>query len=48
MQPQIGENIAGVLPELMRSAGFEQPRLHAMFMGYIALFSTRKAEVHTQ
>ncbi len=42
MQPQIGENIAGLLPELMLRAGFEQPRLHAMFMGYIALFSTRK------
>ncbi|MBM4311704.1 MAG: methyltransferase domain-containing protein [Deltaproteobacteria bacterium] len=47
VQPQIGENIAGVLPELMLQAGFEQPRLNAMFMGYIALFSTRKAQVHT-
>jgi ubiquinone/menaquinone biosynthesis C-methylase UbiE len=42
MQPEIGENIAGILPEVMRAAGFEQPCLHAMFFGYIALFSTHK------
>ena len=44
MQPEIGENISGVLPELMCKAGFEQPRLHAMFFGYIALFATRKPQ----
>lgn len=44
MQPEIGENISGVLPVLMHKAGFEQPRLHAMFFGYIALFATHKPE----
>ena len=42
MQPEIGENIDGVLPVVMREAGFEQPRLRAMFFGYIALFETHK------
>lgn len=44
MQPEIGENISGVLPKLMHQAGFEQPRLQAMFFGYIALFATRKPQ----
>ena len=30
----------------MREAGFEQPNLHAMFFGYIALFSTHKPGAH--
>jgi hypothetical protein len=42
MQPQIGENIAGILPDVMLSAGFEQPQLRAMFFGYIAVFATHK------
>lgn len=42
MQPQIGENIRGVLPGLMEDAGFEPPDLLRMFFGYIALFSTHK------
>jgi ubiquinone/menaquinone biosynthesis C-methylase UbiE len=42
LQPEIGENISGVLPKLMHQAGFEQPQLQAMFFGYIALFATRK------
>jgi ubiquinone/menaquinone biosynthesis C-methylase UbiE len=42
MQPQIGENIAGILPDVMRAAGFDQPYLQAMFFGYIAVFSTHK------
>ena len=42
MQPEIGENIAGVLPVVMRAAGFEQPRLQAMFFGYIAFLTTHK------
>lgn len=41
-QPEIGENIAGVLPHLMTEAGFALPRLEAMYFGYIALFSTAK------
>lgn len=42
MQPEIGENIDGILPDVMRAAGFEQPHLHAMFFGYIAVFATHK------
>ena len=42
MQPQIGENIRGVLPGLMEGAGFEKPELVATYFGYIALFRTRK------
>ena len=42
MQPQIGENIRGVLPTLMEKAGFASPELMATYMGYIALFRTQK------
>lgn len=42
LQPEIGENISGALPILIHKAGFAQPRLHSMFFGYIALFSTCK------
>ena len=42
LQPEIGENISGVLPLLMHRAGFVPPRLHTMFFGYIALFITHK------
>jgi ubiquinone/menaquinone biosynthesis C-methylase UbiE len=42
MQPQIGENIRGVLPGLMEDAGFVRPEIAATYFGYIALFSTRK------
>jgi len=41
-QPEIGENIRGVLPGLMENAGFEPPRCIAAYFGYIALFFTRK------
>jgi ubiquinone/menaquinone biosynthesis C-methylase UbiE len=44
MQPQIGENIRGVLPGLMEAAGFEKPEIVATYFGYISLFSTRKPE----
>jgi ubiquinone/menaquinone biosynthesis C-methylase UbiE len=44
MQPQIGENIRGVLPGLMEESGFEPPDLVRMFFGYIALFVTHKPE----
>ena len=44
MQPQIGENIAGILPDVMLAAGFEQPQLRTMFFGYIAVFETHKPE----
>lgn len=41
-QPQIGENIRGVLPELMETAGFDPPELLKTYFGYIALFLTHK------
>jgi ubiquinone/menaquinone biosynthesis C-methylase UbiE len=42
MQPQIGENIRGVLPGLIEDAGFKTPILAAMYFGYIAIFSAQK------
>lgn len=42
MQPQIGENIRGVLPGLIESAGFETPVIEAVYFGYIAVFTSRK------
>jgi ubiquinone/menaquinone biosynthesis C-methylase UbiE len=44
MQPQIGENIRGVLPGLIEAAGFRPPAIVAVYFGYIALFSTRKPD----
>jgi len=42
MQPQIGENIRGVLPDVIEGAGFQRPEIVATYFGYIALFNTRK------
>ena len=42
MQPQIGENIRGVLPGLMVDAGFLPPETVAHYFGYISVFSTTK------
>jgi hypothetical protein len=43
VQPQIGENIRGVLPGLIESAGFTLPQIVARYFGYIAVFfATRK------
>ena len=42
LQPQIGENIRGVLPQLMEEAGFLPPQRVAHYFGYISLFSTVK------
>ncbi|MFC1580469.1 class I SAM-dependent methyltransferase [Thermodesulfobacteriota bacterium] len=42
MQPQIGENIRGVMPGLIEKAGFEKPVQVCTFFGYIALFSSKK------
>lgn len=42
MQPQIGENIRGVLPGVIADAGFLPPVTEAVYFGYIALFHTRK------
>jgi ubiquinone/menaquinone biosynthesis C-methylase UbiE len=42
MQPQIGENIRGVLPGLIESAGFTPPQIVARYFGYIAVFFATK------
>ncbi len=44
MQPQIGENIRGVLPDIIAKAGFQPPEIVATYFGYIALFNTQKRE----
>lgn len=44
MQPQIGENIRGVLPQVIEEAGFPPPEHLATYFGYIALFKTCKPE----
>lgn len=41
-QPEIGENIKGVLPEIMVEAGFAEPRLLTTYFGYISIFTTTK------
>ena len=41
-QPEIGENIQGVLPGLMTEAGFFPPRKIKTYFGYICVFHTRK------
>ena len=42
MQPQIAENIRGVLPQLIASAGFARPSIETMYFGYIAVFTSSK------
>lgn len=42
MQPQIGENIQGVLPELVEEAGFLPPQVAGQYFGYITIFLTTK------
>jgi len=42
MQPEIGENIGGILPVLIGNAGFSPPALSAVYFGYIAIFLSRK------
>lgn len=43
-QPQIGENIKGLLPGVIEKAGFTTPELIKTYFGYIAIFSSRKPE----
>jgi ubiquinone/menaquinone biosynthesis C-methylase UbiE len=45
MQPQIGENIRGVLPSVIEGAGFDAPDNAATYFGYIAIFSSRKPDI---
>jgi ubiquinone/menaquinone biosynthesis C-methylase UbiE len=42
LQPQIGENIRGMLPGLIAEAGFLPPEIVAHYFGYIAIFSSTK------
>lgn len=42
MQPQIGENIRGVLPALIEEAGFGPPEIVAQYFGYISVFLTTR------
>lgn len=44
MQPQIGENIRGVLPSVIEGAGFSVPEIAATYFGYIAIFSSSKPD----
>ena len=44
MQPQIDENIRGVLPDVIESAGFPRPEIVASYFGYVTLFNTDKPE----
>lgn len=45
IQPQIGENIRGVLPSVIEGAGFDAPDIAATYFGYIAIFSSRKPDI---
>jgi ubiquinone/menaquinone biosynthesis C-methylase UbiE len=42
MQPEIAENIHGVLPRLMRAAGFSPPETKGDYLGYISIFAGTK------
>jgi ubiquinone/menaquinone biosynthesis C-methylase UbiE len=42
MQPQIGENIRGLLPVLIEEAGFSKPKRIAAYLGYISVFKSSK------
>lgn len=42
MQPQIGENIRGVMPLIIAEAGFDTPVEVRSFFGYITVFSSKK------
>jgi ubiquinone/menaquinone biosynthesis C-methylase UbiE len=42
MQPQIGENIRGVMPSVIEDAGFKSPDPVCSYFGYITVFSSCK------
>ena len=44
-QPQIGENIRGVLPDLIEKTGFTKPKLITTYFGYIAVFLSQKPKI---
>jgi ubiquinone/menaquinone biosynthesis C-methylase UbiE len=39
MQPEIAENIHGVLPDLIATAGFSPPITKGVYLGYISIFT---------
>ena len=41
-QPQIGENIRGVMTDLIEKAGFAKPEIITTYFGYIAVFASQK------
>jgi ubiquinone/menaquinone biosynthesis C-methylase UbiE len=41
-QPQIGENIRGVLPEMIEASGFTYPERVKDYLGYVTVFSSKK------
>ena len=43
LQPQIGENIKGVLPPLIEQAGFDPPKHVCTYFGYITIFISQKS-----
>lgn len=43
-QPEIAENIRGLLPGLITAAGFAPPTIKGMYFGYIAIFVSTKPE----
>ena len=46
-QPQIGENIRGVMPDLIEEAGFAKTKIITTYFGYIAVFSSRKPRLQS-
>ncbi|MCP4159813.1 MAG: methyltransferase domain-containing protein [Deltaproteobacteria bacterium] len=44
-QPQIGENIRGVLPELIENEGFSYPKTVENYLGYVTVFSANKGNL---
>lgn len=42
VQPEIGENIRGVLPGLIEQSGFAKPDLVTTYFGYISVFLSHK------
>jgi ubiquinone/menaquinone biosynthesis C-methylase UbiE len=42
LQPQIGENIRGVLPSLIEKTGFDLPEHVSTYFGYITIFMSQK------
>jgi ubiquinone/menaquinone biosynthesis C-methylase UbiE len=41
-QPQIGENIRGVLPVIIEKSGFAKPEIVSTYFGYISVFVSQK------